>query len=104
MTTSRTFCASRVRSKESALDAVVHVGHAVLPLEDPGALQLDLLGSEALEQTAPLAEEHRDDVEFELVEDAGGKCEPCVPAPWTRTFLSPAPSLARVIAVVTSST
>ena len=53
----------------------MHVGDAALPLEDPGALQLDLLGSEALEQTAPLAEEHRDDMELELVEDAGGKCE-----------------------------
>jgi hypothetical protein len=59
----------------SALDAVVHVGDAALPLEDLGALQLDLLGSEALEQTAPLAEEHRDDMELELVEDAGGKRE-----------------------------
>src|SRR5215218_7302158 len=59
----------------SALDPVVHVGDAALPLEDPGALQLDLLGSEALEQTAPLAEEHRDEMDFELVEDAGGKRE-----------------------------
>jgi hypothetical protein len=37
------------------------LGDTVLPLEDPGALQLDLLGSEALEQTAPLAEPDRDD-------------------------------------------
>ena len=28
-----------------------------------GALELDVLGSEALEQTAPLPEEHRDDVD-----------------------------------------
>ena len=40
----------------SVLDAVVHVCDAALSLEDPGALQLDLLGGEALEQTAPLAE------------------------------------------------
>src|SRR5215218_3562374 len=59
----------------SALDPVVHVGDAVLPLEDPGALQLDLLGSEALEQTAPLAEEHRDDMELDLVEDTGSERE-----------------------------
>src|SRR5829696_7602496 len=59
----------------SALDPVVHVGDAVLPLEVPGALQLDLLGSEALEQTAPLAEEHRDDMELDLVEDAGSERE-----------------------------
>ena len=51
------------------------MGDAALPLEDPGALQLDLLGSEALEQSAPLAEEHRDNMELELVEDAGGKCQ-----------------------------
>jgi hypothetical protein len=46
-----------------------------LALEDPGSLELDLLGSEALEQAAPLAEEHRDDVELELVEDAFSECE-----------------------------
>ncbi len=56
----------------SALDPVVHVGDSVLPFEDPGALQLDLRGSEALEQSAPLAEEHRDDVKLDLVEGAGG--------------------------------
>jgi len=72
----------------------VHVSDTVLPLEDPGALQLDLLGSEALGQTAPLAEEHRDDMELDLVEDAGRKCELRGPAPWTTTFLSPAASLA----------
>ena len=55
----------------------MHVGDTALPLEDPGALQLDLLGSEALEQTAPLAEEHRHDMELDLVEDAGGEGELC---------------------------
>jgi hypothetical protein len=53
----------------------VHVGNAALSREDPGALQLDLLGSEALEQTAPLAEEHGDEMDLELVEDAGGERE-----------------------------
>jgi hypothetical protein len=51
------------------------VGDTVLPLEDPGALQLDLLGSETLEQTAPLAEEHRDEMDLELVEEAGSERE-----------------------------
>lgn len=37
------------------LDPVVQVGDAVLPLDDPGALQLDLVGSEAVEQPAALA-------------------------------------------------
>jgi hypothetical protein len=58
-----------------AFDAVVQVGDTGLPVEDAGALQLDLLGGEALEQPAPLAEEHRDHMELELVEDAGGECE-----------------------------
>src|SRR3954467_3300483 len=41
--------AGRLRS---ALDAVVHVGDAV-PLEDPGALELDVLGIEVVEEAAP---------------------------------------------------
>ena len=53
----------------------MQVGDAVLPLEDPGPLKLDLLGSKALEQAAPLAEQHRDEVQLQLVQDAGGKCE-----------------------------
>ena len=53
----------------------MHVYDAGLALEDPRALQLDLLGSQALEQAAPLAEEHRDDMELELVEEAGGECK-----------------------------
>ncbi len=56
------------------MEPVVHVGDTVLPLEDPGAPQLDLLGGEALEQKTPLAEEHRDHMELDLVEDAGAKC------------------------------
>src|SRR5919109_1861101 len=59
----------------SAPHPVVHVGDTALALEDPGALELDLLGSEALEQTAPLAEEHGDDMELHLVEEPGGECE-----------------------------
>src|SRR6266542_1788059 len=61
----------------SALDAVVHVGDAVLSLEDPGALEGDLLGREPLEQTSSLAEKHRDDMELDLVEDAGAERELC---------------------------
>jgi hypothetical protein len=48
----------------------MHVGDTALPLENPGALKLDLPGGQALEQTAPFAEEHRNDVELELVENA----------------------------------
>ena len=67
-------------------------------------MQLDLFRSEALEQTAPMAEEHRDDVQLELVEGASRKASRAIPAPWTSTFLSPAASLALVIAVSMSFT
>jgi hypothetical protein len=48
------------------------VRHAALALEDPDPLELDLLRTEAVEQPASLSEEDRDDVELELIEDAGG--------------------------------
>ncbi|MBV8989423.1 MAG: hypothetical protein JO372_12765, partial [Solirubrobacterales bacterium] len=52
----------------SVLDPVVHVGDAVLAFEDSHALELDLLGTEAVEQSASPAEEHWDDMELDLVE------------------------------------
>ena len=45
------------------------------PFEDAGALELDLLGIEVVEEAAALAEEHRNDMDLELVEDAGGERE-----------------------------
>jgi hypothetical protein len=42
----------------------VHVGDTALPLKDPGALQLDVLGSEVVEEAAPLAEEHSENDYF----------------------------------------
>ena len=56
----------------SPLDAVVHMGDTV-SLEDAGALELDVLGIEVVEEAAPLAEEHRDEMDLELVEHAGGE-------------------------------
>jgi hypothetical protein len=56
----------RPRDRRSAPDAVVHVGDPVA-LEDPGALELDLLGSEVVEQPTALAEQHRDEMDLELV-------------------------------------
>jgi hypothetical protein len=50
----------------------VHVRDAGLPLEDAGALELDVLWTAFLEEAAPLAEENPDEMELELVEDAGG--------------------------------
>ncbi len=37
---------------------------------DPGALELDVLETEVVEETAPLAEEHRDEVDLHLVEQS----------------------------------
>ena len=81
----------------------MHVGDTV-PLEDPGELQLDLLGGEIVEETAPLAEEHRDEMDLELVEEAGSERELRGCGAVDRTFLWPAARLASVIAVVMSST
>lgn len=53
----------------------MHVGDAVLALEDPGALQLDVVRREVVKQAAPLPEEHRDEMELKLVEEAGGERE-----------------------------
>src|SRR5215203_2142464 len=58
----------------STLDAIVKVGDTVA-LEDPGALKLDVLGSEVVEKAAPSAEEQRDQMDLEFVEDAGSECE-----------------------------
>jgi hypothetical protein len=41
----------------SALDPVAQVGDTVFTFKNPGALKLNLLGSQVLEQAAPLAEE-----------------------------------------------
>ena len=67
----------RRRRRDAAFSAGrgVHVGDTGLPLEDTGALQLDVLGTEGVEETAPLAEQHRDEMCFELVEDAGSERE-----------------------------
>src|SRR3954454_23426471 len=62
-------------SPPSALHAVAQVGHTVLAHEGSRPDQLDVLGGEAVEESAPLAEEHRDDVELELVEDTGRERE-----------------------------
>lgn len=68
------------------------------PFDVPGALQLDVLGTALVEETAPLAEEHRDEMDLELVEDAAASASCAIPTPWTSTFLSPAARLASVIA------
>jgi hypothetical protein len=57
----------RVWNGTSAPDAIVEVGDTDIALENPGALELDVLGTEALEETPPLTEEHRDQVDLDLV-------------------------------------
>ena len=81
----------------------MHVGDTV-PLEDPGALQLDVLGSEVVEETAPLAEEHRDEMDLELIEEAGSERELRNCSAVDQDVLVARTRLASVIAVVTSST
>ena len=81
----------------------MHVG-GTGPFEDPGALQLDVLGTEVVEETAALAEEHLDEVDLDLVEEASTECEPRGCGAGTSTFLSPAACLAWIIAVSISVT
>ena len=82
----------------------MHVGDAGLPVEDPGALQLDVLGTEVVKETAPLAEEHRMRWISSSSRTPAASPSCAVPAPWTSTFLSPAARLASNIAVLTSFT
>ena len=82
----------------------MQVGDTALALEDPRALQLDLRSGQAVEQAAPLAEEHRETWSSSSSSTPAASASRAIPAPWTSTFLSPAASVARVIAVVTSST
>jgi hypothetical protein len=56
------------------MDPVVHVCDTVFASRMRVRCSL-ICSGEALEQVAPLAEEHRDDMEVELVADAGGECE-----------------------------
>jgi len=81
----------------------VQVGDAVA-LEHAGVLELDVLWSEIVEEPAPLAEEHGNEMDLELVQQAAASASCAVAAPWTSTFRSPAARLASVIAMVTSLT
>ena len=69
----------------------MQVGDAALALEHAGALQLVGRRAEVLEQPDAVAQQHGDQVDLELVEQAGSAgarwvmLEPC-----TMTFLSPA--------------
>src|SRR5918999_5871285 len=57
----------------SAADAIADMRDAVLPREHPDALELDVPGPEALEEPAALAQQHRDDVDLELLQQARSK-------------------------------
>jgi hypothetical protein len=82
----------------------VNVGDTGLSLEDSGPLQLDLFGSEVLKQTAPMAEEHRDDMQLELVEGASRKGEPRDSRSVDQHVPVARPCLALAIAVLMSFT
>src|SRR3954452_5603510 len=63
------------RRSTSPLHAVVLVGHAALAFEGSRPDQLDVIRGQAVEEAPPTTEQHRDDVELELVEDAGRERE-----------------------------
>ncbi len=77
----------------SLADAVAKVGHATFSLENSDLLQLALFGAEVLEQRPPFAEQDRDQVDLELVEEPSGECALRDARPWTSTFLPPAACL-----------
>jgi hypothetical protein len=88
---------------KSASNPVVQVRDTV-GFEHTGALQLDVLGSEVVEETAPLAEEHRDEMDLELVEDARRERELRRPGAVDEHVPAARVRLASFIAVVTSAT
>ena len=79
----------------------MQVRDAVLPLEDPGALELDV---EVVEQPPPATEQHRDDVQLELVQDPGGQGELRGGRPVHQDVPVPRGRPRPAIAVATSST
>jgi hypothetical protein len=60
----------------------VHVRDAILPLADAGALELDVLWTALLQEAALLADEDPNEMELELVEDAGGTPRRLPHRPW----------------------
>src|SRR4029450_12093777 len=69
--------ARRRASAPSLQHPVMHMRDTLLAFEDPRPLEADLLRPEALEQTTPLTEKHGDDMELDLVKDAGAERELC---------------------------
>ena len=51
------------------------MGDAALAFQDPDALELDVLRAEVVEEAASPAEQDGDQVDLELVEQAGGESE-----------------------------
>ena len=92
------------RSPRRCRDPVAQVGDAVLALEHPRALELDVLGREVVEEAASLPEQDRDQVDLELVEEAGGERELGDGGAVDQHVRSPAASRARANAVSMSST
>jgi hypothetical protein len=80
------------------------VRHAVLALEEPDPLELDVLRTGAVEQPASLSEQYRDDVELELVEDARRQGELCDRGPVHRDVFLAGACLALIMASSTSLT
>lgn len=83
--------------------AVAQVLHA-WPARGTGEFQLDVLRRHVLEQPAPLPEQHRNQMDVQLVQRTGASASRVVTAPCTSTSLSPAASFALCTASVTSLT
>lgn len=66
------------------------MGDSKLSFEDPGSLQLDVLGTEPLEKSPAFTQQNRNQVDLQLVENAGGEGQPRGANAWTSTSFSPA--------------
>ena len=87
----------------SPADAIAEMGDAG-PVEDPGQLELHVVRPEVIEEPPPLAEQNRDQVDLQLVEDAGSERQRRGARTVDEHVLLPAASFARAIAVSTSLT
>lgn len=93
-----------VGTAPSARNPVARVGDPRLSREDPGALQLAVLGTKPVEKSPTFTQQNRDQVDPQLVENAGGEGQPRGANAVTSTSFSPAAPSPGPIAVSTSLT
>ena len=85
-----------VRSRADAVAQVCDVLRGLLDVRGRPAdqFEFDVVGRQVLEERFTLSDQNRDQVNLQLVEDAGGKRQLSGAAPWTSMSFSPAASLA----------